>query len=153
MSINFLVSIIIIYIWGLLTGVPQLQDHLMICWLATQQTQWWRKQNLPYSARTKKRLTEWSHMLVIDWSQLRTIQLTSWSHWLWSGLPVGSPTIYCMAPSLKPLKIIIHLHTFSQQPRGEISGRVLDSRPRGRGFEPHRRHCVVVLEQDTFILA
>ena len=24
---------------------------------------------------------------------------------------------------------------------------------RGRGFEPHRRHCVVVLEQDTFILA
>ena len=35
----------------------------------------------------------------------------------------------------------------------ERSGRVLDSRPRGRGFEPHQRHCVVVLEQDTFILA
>ena len=34
-----------------------------------------------------------------------------------------------------------------------LSGRVLDSRPRGRGFEPHRRHCVVVLEQDTFIVA
>ena len=34
-----------------------------------------------------------------------------------------------------------------------LSGRVLDSRPRGCGFEPHRRHCVVVLEQDTFILA
>ena len=34
-----------------------------------------------------------------------------------------------------------------------LSGRVLDSRPRGRGFEPHRRRCVVVLEQDTFILA
>ena len=34
-----------------------------------------------------------------------------------------------------------------------LSGRVLDSRPRDRGFEPHRRHCVVVLEQDTFILA
>ena len=34
-----------------------------------------------------------------------------------------------------------------------LSGRVLDSRPRGHGFEPHRRHCVVVLEQDTFILA
>ena len=34
-----------------------------------------------------------------------------------------------------------------------LSGRVLDSRPRGLGFEPHRRHCVVVLEQDTFILA
>ena len=26
-----------------------------------------------------------------------------------------------------------------------ISGRVLDSRPKGCGFEPHRRHCVVSL--------
>ena len=34
-----------------------------------------------------------------------------------------------------------------------LSGRVLDSRPKGCGFEPHRRHCVVVLEQETFILA
>ena len=34
-----------------------------------------------------------------------------------------------------------------------LSGRMLDSRPKGRGFEPHRRHCVVVLEQDIFILA
>ena len=28
-----------------------------------------------------------------------------------------------------------------------------NSRPKGSGFEPHRRHCVAVLEQDTFILA
>ena len=34
-----------------------------------------------------------------------------------------------------------------------LSGRVLDWRPMGRGFEHYRRHCVVVLEQDTFILA
>ena len=34
-----------------------------------------------------------------------------------------------------------------------LSGRLLDSRPRGSGFEPHWCHCVVVLEQDTFILA
>ena len=34
-----------------------------------------------------------------------------------------------------------------------LSVRVLDSRPKGRGFKPHWRHCVVVLEQDTFILA
>ena len=34
-----------------------------------------------------------------------------------------------------------------------FSGRVLDSRPRGCGFEPHRHNCFVVLEQDTFILA
>ena len=35
----------------------------------------------------------------------------------------------------------------------EFSGRVLDSRPRGSGFEPLWYHCVVVVEQDTFILA
>ena len=34
-----------------------------------------------------------------------------------------------------------------------LSGRVLDSRLRGSRFEPHQRHYVVVLEQDTFILA
>ena len=34
-----------------------------------------------------------------------------------------------------------------------LSGRVLDSRVRGRGFKPHWCHCIVVLEQDTFILA
>ena len=34
-----------------------------------------------------------------------------------------------------------------------LSGRVLDLRPRGLGFEPHWRHCIVVLEQDTFIRA
>ena len=34
-----------------------------------------------------------------------------------------------------------------------LSGRVLDSRPKSRGFELHGCHCVVVLEQDAFILA
>ena len=29
-----------------------------------------------------------------------------------------------------------------------LSGRVLDSRPRGRGFEPHQRHCVVSLSKN-----
>ena len=29
-----------------------------------------------------------------------------------------------------------------------LSGRVLDSRPRGRGFEPHGRHCVVSLSKN-----
>ena len=29
-----------------------------------------------------------------------------------------------------------------------LSGRVLDSRPRGRGFDPHRRHCVVSLSKN-----
>ena len=30
----------------------------------------------------------------------------------------------------------------------EPSGRVLDSRPRGRRFKPHRRHCVVSLSKN-----
>ena len=29
-----------------------------------------------------------------------------------------------------------------------LSGRVLDSRPKGRAFEPHRRHCVVSLSKN-----
>ena len=32
-----------------------------------------------------------------------------------------------------------------------VSGRVLDWRPRGCGFQPHLCHCVVVLEQDPFL--
>ena len=28
-----------------------------------------------------------------------------------------------------------------------LSGKVLDLRQRGRGFEPHRRHCVVSLSK------
>ena len=28
-----------------------------------------------------------------------------------------------------------------------LSGRVFDSRPKGRGFEHHRRHCVVSLSK------
>ena len=48
-----------------------------------------------------------------------------------------------------------HIDLFTPQHEGAqwLSGRVLDSRPKGCRFEPHRRHCVVVLEQDTFILA
>ena len=41
-----------------------------------------------------------------------------------------------------------------QQPwNRECSGRVVDFRPSGRWFEPHQCHCVVVLEQGTFVLA
>ena len=44
-------------------------------------------------------------------------------------------------------------HTNVSEGAQWLSGRVLDSRRKGSGFEPHRRHCVVVLVQDTFILA
>ena len=45
-----------------------------------------------------------------------------------------------------------HIKTCSNQNFREHSGRVLDSRPKGRRVEPYQCHCVVVLEQDTFIL-
>ena len=31
-----------------------------------------------------------------------------------------------------------------------LSGRVLDSRPRGCGFEPHQRHCIVSLSKNIY---
>ena len=35
--------------------------------------------------------------------------------------------------------------TYENEGAQSLSGIVLDSRPRCRGFVPHRRHCVVVL--------
>ena len=37
---------------------------------------------------------------------------------------------------------------FSQLGAQWLSGRVLDSRLKGRGFEPHRRHCAVSLRKN-----
>ena len=68
----------------------------------------------------------------------------------------------CWIPSDKTVWIractmfkFVHEFTILSRWQGAqwLIGRVFDSRPSGRGFEPHRRHCVVVLEQDTFILA
>ena len=53
------------------------------------------------------------------------------------------------AISLHVLNWIYHVH--KKMGVQWLSGRVLDSRRRGSGFKPHRRHCVVVF--DTFILA
>ena len=55
----------------------------------------------------------------------------------------------CITQSLNS-QIHFHLLFYGAQ---WLSGREFDLRPRGRGFEPHRRHLVVVLGQDTFILA
>ena len=62
--------------------------------------------------------------------------------------------LYCKKHQIKIHATVIVLQCY-QQDRGVqwLSGRVLDSRLRGRGFKPHWRRCVVVLEQDTFILA
>ena len=61
--------------------------------------------------------------------------------------------IHFYNPTLIPINKSSHISIIEMEGAQWLSGRVLDSRPKGRGFEPHRRHCVVVLEQDTFILA
>ena len=38
--------------------------------------------------------------------------------------------------------------TFWLQGTQWLSGRMLDSGPKGRGIEPHRRHCVVSLSKN-----
>ena len=48
---------------------------------------------------------------------------------------------------------VLEMHVQETMGAQWLSGRVLDSRSKGRGFEPHGRHCIVILEQDTFILA
>ena len=75
-------------------------------------------------------------------------------------MPARDVIHYSMSPALTnlmhgqvPATILKLLFTNPIEGAQWLSGRVLDSRPKGRGFEPHRRHCVVVLEQDTFILA
>ena len=40
------------------------------------------------------------------------------------------------------------LHVWLASGAQWLSGRVLDSRPRGRGFEPHQRHCIVSLNKN-----
>ena len=42
----------------------------------------------------------------------------------------------------------IRINTISTEGGQWLSGRVLDSRPKGHGFEPHRRHCVVSLSKN-----
>ena len=49
----------------------------------------------------------------------------------------------CIIPPF--LLLMDHLFRMGAQ---WLSGRVLDSRPKGRGFEPHQRHCVVSLSKN-----
>ena len=65
------------------------------------------------------------------------------------------PQIEITTPNNVELQIQVGIEIVPQQTvQGAqwLSGRVLDWRPRGRGFE-HWLHCVVVIEQHTFILA
>ena len=49
-------------------------------------------------------------------------------------------------------KSVLHNHRLSSLGR-ERSGSVVECFTGDRGVEPHRHHCVVVLEEDKFILA
>ena len=46
------------------------------------------------------------------------------------------------------LELAEYIETRSCEGAQWLSGRVLDSRPRGRGFEPHKRHCLVSLSKN-----
>ena len=67
------------------------------------------------------------------------------SNFIWRLLRMGERKFVQM--------VLVTLPKWPPCPYRERSGLVLDSRPKGRGFEPHRRHCIVVFEQDAFILA
>ena len=65
-----------------------------------------------------------------------------------SGIPIRltQPTLEIYTD----LRILKFIEANNNINRGAqwLSGRVLDSRPKGRGFEPHRRHCVVSLSKN-----
>ena len=58
---------------------------------------------------------------------------------------------YSIKQHLQTITILL-IHNYYSR---ECSGSMVEclTRDGDRGFGPHRRHCVVVLEQDTFILA
>ena len=52
-----------------------------------------------------------------------------------------------MDPDQKPADPDLHCFMNLGQGAQWLSGRVLDSKPRGGGFEPHWRQCVVSLSK------
>ena len=68
---------------------------------------------------------------------------------------LGVYVFYYLPSFYKKFKLLIIPNGTPSPEEGAqwLSGRVLNSRQGGCGFKPHRRHRVVVLEQDTFILA
>ena len=58
-----------------------------------------------------------------------------------------SVKIHCGAVSIEKDKYMTPAHSLKTT-RSSHSAQLLDSRPKGRGFEPHRRHCVVSLSKN-----
>ena len=89
---------------------------------------------------------------------MHSYEIGTRSHIFCLRLAYDSNALGFYLPYLKgEVPIFAALKTLLRQFMGAqwLSGRVLDSRPRGHGFESLSGwcHCVVVLEQDTFILA
>ena len=55
----------------------------------------------------------------------------------------GLYACYVCAHILLFFSLLVSYQSIQMEGAQWLSGRVLDSRPKGRGFEPHRRHCVV----------
>ena len=60
---------------------------------------------------------------------------------------------FLASPKILIARFMIHYYYFSEWQIVKLgaqwlSGRVLDLRPRGRGFEPHLHHCVVFLSKN-----
>ena len=67
---------------------------------------------------------------------------------------VNSPLLWSIIQDFVPINRNVHTRNvdtsnaaYTSQ-KGELSGRVLDLRLKGRGFEPHRHHCVVSLSKN-----
>ena len=60
---------------------------------------------------------------------------------------------------LRNKKNVVQFHTLNWRPELPMRNYMYNEKHRvkisrgGCGLEPHRHHCIVVLEQDTFILA
>ena len=70
----------------------------------------------------------------------------------WRGSQPIPPSYFgcCLSEAYSTISICAYILTETTQGAQWLSGRVLDSRPKGRGFEPHRRHCVVSLSKNIY---
>ena len=58
------------------------------------------------------------------------------------------PVFKSIQPDVSTVKFYNSYHMLLCEGAQWLSGRVLDSRQKGRGFEPHRRHCVMYLSKN-----
>ena len=62
--------------------------------------------------------------------------------------PAGKWVIYLLHSSQIFIQLPFSINPYKTEGAQWLSGRVLDSSPRGPGFKPHRRHCVLSLSKN-----